>query len=701
MGDDNLFKAIKLNEREAQKKWIHQYGIDIARFAFQYGVTLKDASSLATATFQQLFKDLSTIDSEDDLWHKMYEIVIRKLQNHALTTVNEFTFPEDEQLHREMIRLPHIEKAAFIFTTFSKVDEVQTAKLLNIPIEEVRHKVEEAYAQLSNNQIEKRLSLLQKSYNRMHFQIDEEQALSREYIKDDGFEEQPVMMQKRKVYMLVVGLIALIGILAFTVITNSEFYKTLSTEKWIAKMENTYDQKRARAFEEIGIAQEDGAFSNANFILGGQYLSDTEKVHFERFIRDLENDVAQGKPIDRKEMTERYDEFMDKLATPKEMAETLFKKPLTDDIEGSVAFLNQYLPNRYQLSAIYVEKVYEQMEIDPMMDDVDELITIEEVLNDPKLMTDDIRVIVDNMTNQQLLTQIDGSTEEQKTYFDKMRASLHPNMSGYISMIEMAPTTHWWYSWDGIRATSEQMGDMEATLHVDTAINDDILHTLAFQYANELTKLLKGVNDDIYDEAGFIEQDVRDRWRTFSGEEQHPVASFIAQNVLEDFEENDWRYSEKQILLEPNKIWNMIQHSKEGGIAAVSWEQPFEYNFKNINLLNRGFQNMVTEIYDAFQGEKDETVLNDVLPLTLMGLLVKASKAEDMAILQLLFANDQAKITEALNLFNGVELGEYDYIHIQPNDLDGGMSIDETDIQIRFMPAGDRWTIESFSYYQN
>lgn len=701
MGNEELLEGIKRNEKDAQRQWLHRYGEEVARFAFQYGVTTKDANEIATETFQQLFKDLTTITNEDELWNCMYEILIRKLQRAEHTTVNEFTFEEDEQLHKEIIQLPHIEKLVFLLTTFSNIGIERIAKLLKINNEEVTHLNQKAKMQLSDHQIEKRLELLQKSYHRTHFQIDETKAFEREGIKQAAYSEQSPKSSKRTIYMLVFGIMALIGITLYSFVT-SESYQQAATEKWKEKMQVTYDQKRTDALEELGIESDHDALARFSGMFSSQYLNPETDAQFERFIKDIEIDLEQDKPIDKEEITEEFDEYIAQLTTPNEMVDALFVAPLTEDKQGSEAFIERYLPKRYILSTIYLEEIYEQTDMDLMASTGDEVMSLETILKDPNLLTDDIKYVIEKMAKQQLYVQgITDDYMEQEAFFQKLKASLHPDLGGYVTMLELSPYAYYWFSLNENLATSAQIGEMESTLRLQTSINVDIEQILQSQYGIELVNYISGTDNEIYNADGFVQDKVREKWFAFIEEENHPIATSIVQKMIEEFEESNWRYSENFIHLTPGRIWEVVQHHQRGQEDPLGWETSTEAHFQHVDLLNQGFVNMVDEVYEQLQQQQDDAVLNDVRPLTMIGLLVKASENEDLDILQHLYGEnvEQVKIEEYMTYLNKKEISEEDYIYLADYGKEGGIRIGQREMRFRLMPAGDRWTIQSIHTY--
>lgn len=698
LGNGELFEEIKRKEKEAQRQWIQRYGEDIARLAFQYGVTTNDANEIATKTFQQLFKELSTIESEHELWQRMYEIAIQKFNHYDRTTVNEFRFEEDEQLHKEIIQLPHMEKLAFLFTTFTKMDPAKAATLLSGTTEEVMHKHQAARKQLSDHQLDKRLELLQKSYHRIQFQIDEESALNHEETSQEVLDQPSLKNSKRMMYMLVFGILTLIGITFYSVV-NSESYQLAATEKWIEKMKDTYEQQRTQAFKEIGLEDDDDRLTSFNGLFGSQYLTHEEKMYFHRFIKEIEKDFEQNNPIDKKKVTEEFDEIIDEMISPSEMIEDLFKNPLTDDKEGSQAFLEKYLPKRYVMSTVYLEMIYESIEIDRYGMEV---MSLDDILGDPSLMSDDIKKIINHMQKQQLY--IDYGDEEylkeQDVFIQNLKASLHPDLVGYATLLELSSYAYHWFSANESLASSEDISEMEKTLLLQTSNDLETEQLLLSQYAYELLSFVKETDEQIYDEEGFVRQHIQEKWLAFIEEPDHPVATTIVEKIIEEFKATNWRYSENFIYLHPMKVSAVLQNYKKESAEPFDWESAENMDHQSIDLPNQGYENMVEEVYEQLEQKEAIEVLDGVDPLTTIGVLLKAYENEARDILGYIYASnvEQASIEKDIEFFTTHEIAENDYLFVSQISREAGMSVGETDVRFGLMPEGGRWTIRLVEY---
>lgn len=698
LGNGELFEEIKRKEEEAKRQWIQRYGEDIARLAFQYGVPTNHANEIATKTFQQLFKELSDIESENELWQRMYEIAIQKFNQYEQTTINEFTFEEDAQLHKEIIQLSHMTKLAFILSTFTRIDSSKIASILSLTSEEVTRKSEEARMQLSNQQLEKRLELLQKSYHRVNFYIDEAQALKTEETHQEVFEQTSVKSSKRTVYMLVFGVVALIGITLFSVF-NSEAYQQAATEKWIEKMKDTYEQQRTQAFVELGLEDEDERMTSFSGLFGNQYLTQEEKMYFQRFIKEVESDFEENNPIDKEKVNEEFDEIIDHMISPSEMIEDLFKNPLTDDKEASQDFLEKYLPKRYVLSAVYSEKIYESFAMDNFGDEVT---SIEEIVENPDFMTDDIEKVINKMKQQQLYIQFEDEEyiKEQDAFLQNLQASLHPDLGGYVTMLRLSSYSYYWFTANENHASTTEISEMESTLLSKTSIDVDIEQLLASQYAYEVLNFIRETDEQVYDKEGFVHQETQEKWIAFIAEKNHPIATTIVERIIEEFKETNWRYSYTFIYLEPHRVWDIIHGYKEDYAEPFNWDVIKNADHQSIGLPNRGYENRVDEIYEQLEQKKDIELLNGVDPLTTIGVLLKAYDNEARDILKFIYGTniEQDKIEEDMTFFNTHEMKEDDYLFASRYSREVGMNIGETDVRFALMPEGDRWTIRSVEY---
>lgn len=701
MGEDELFKRLKNNEIAAQKIWFHEYEREIAQFAFQYGLTTTNASEVVVRTFRQLFKQLPLIESEQDLQSELYKNAIRLVEKYERSTIDEFTFPEDQLLHNEIIQLSHLEKVALIFTTFTSLKTDEIVHLLNLSVDEVYEKKSEALSKITGHQIEKRLELLEKSYKRMRFQIHEEAIFQPEEIEEVAFEAPPFKSSKRNLYMLLAGVVALIG-LTFYSVFNSEAFQQTRFEKSIDQKKEIYELKRTEVLNELGLTeQEIEPFGNYGFF-ERPYLSEQEKQRFDRFIMGIEKDIEREKEIDRKALEEEYTQFIEDLQTPSELAASLLKQPLTDDLEASEKFLEDYIQKYTIINTFYSEYLSNQSEIQrEMFNEEDEYVSLATVINGMDELPENVGTMIDKMAEQNMYF-IDFSKEaddNRENFFKEVKEALHPDVGGYITMLATTNTGEFFWVTEDKPVDFDYVKEIEETL-MKTELSYETKQLLEYRYMGAILQLIGRGMDDVYDANGFVQEEYREKWRHFINEDDSSITSVILGKVFQEFEETDWRISETQIYLDENKIWDLLNLTGGDGLDSFDWVNVVNTDFQSISLPNRGYQYLLDEVYPKIkEGRK---VLKEYHPIIIVSAYIRALDKEDRDILTILSANslERAELEKHIERWKEKKFNEEKlrYLYLHRSDNQANFSGDEVYGSFQLVMEDGDWVIQAYQF---
>lgn len=701
MGEDELFKRLKNSEITAQKIWLHEYEREIAQFAFQYGLTTTDASEVVVRTFQQLFKQLPTIESEQDLQSEMYKIAIRLVAKYERSTIDEFTFPEDQLLHNELIQLPHLEKVAFIFTTFTSLKTEEIAHVLNLSVDEVYEKKSEALLKITGHQIEKRLELLAKSYKRMRFQIHEEAVFQLENIEEMVFESASFKSSKRNLYILLTGIVVLIGLIFYSVF-NSEAFQQTRFEKSIEKKKETYEQRRTEVLNELGLTeQEIERFGNSIFF-ERPYLSEQEKQRFDRFIMGIEKDIEREKEIDRTALEEEYTQFIEELQTPSELAASLLNQPLTDDLEASEKFLEDYIQKYTIINTFYSEYLSNQSEIQrEMFNGEDEYVSLATVINGMDELPENVGTMIDKMAEQNMYF-IDFSKEaddNRENFFKELKEALHPDVGGYITMLATTNIGEFFWVTEDKPVDFDYVKEIEETL-LKTDLSYETKQLLEYRYMGAILQLIGRGMDDVYDANGFVQEEYREKWQQFINEDDSSITSVILGKVFQEFEETDWRISETQIYLDENRIWDLLNFTGRDGLDSFDWVNVENTDFQSISLPNRGYQYLLDEVYPKIkEGRK---VLKEYHPIIVVSAYIRALDKEDRDILTILSANnlEWAELEKHIARWKEKDFNEEKlrYLYLHRSDNQANFSGDEVYGSFQLVMEDGDWVIQAYQF---
>ena len=633
MGEDELFQQIKNGRQEAMRQWIALYGQDVAKWAFQYGHTVEDASDLTIQTFRQLFKDTAMIEHEYALWRQMVQIAIQKLTDYEQSTINEFIFEEDERLHKELMQFSHIEKLVLIFTVFSDEYREKVKDVLHLSEEEIQRKQTEAMEKIEGVQIEKRLQLLRKSYQRMRFQLNADAVFSADQVEKADVEQVTFKSSKRNLIMLFVGIVMLISLTLFSVL-NSEAFKAKRFEQSIEQQKEAYTEKRTATIDQLGLSEEQVQYFGLVGLFDNQYLSKEQEAKFDRFIEGIEQDIEQENPLNKKEVNKRFSEFMEQLKTPHELAMAVIKNPLTDNFDASERFLEQYIQRYYALNAIYVEVISEQPEIQKeMFKNEDEFTPLNVVLEDQDSLPKEVEQILQKMAEQNMYfdLQVDQTNTDGKAFFKQLRNALHPDVGGYITMLEFSDLDSYWLSMNETTDPFSHISEFEETLLL-TTMKEEIKQLLEVRYVNDFMGILGKENPNLYSEKGVISQKHQKEWREFIKSEPDRIVTQVLKKVIQEFEETNWQVSKTQIYFNWSQVRTLVSGAKLVGMEDFDWETIQNTEFDNIHLPNKGYDYLVDEAFQQLKEGQPTTKIDD--PLMITSVFLRALNLGDTAFLQ-------------------------------------------------------------------
>ncbi|WP_155767476.1 hypothetical protein [Sporosarcina ureilytica] len=694
--DIELFGAMKKGDEEALKKWLNRYGKEIARLAFQFGTTIQDANELATATFRQLFIELKEIDNDQQLFYRMYQIAIGKLSNIQLTEVNEFLFEEDYHLHQKVIQLQSQDKLTFILSSFSKINEDQLTEILSFPIEVIREKNNSVLNQWQDALIERRLKLLQKSYDRISFRIDEEKVFGD---SDEPLVEMDLQISRpsiRGIYLVLSGIALLAALIIFSII-NSEPYKRASTEKWIEQLKVTYEEQLSDTYEKLGLTEENFAGTGALDMFGRSYFSDQEINLFERFIKRIEQDFEDEKELDKHEISKQFDEFIENLKVPSDMAEELFKQPLTNDLKASEAFLEQYIPKYYILSHVYGNAIYTYPELMEVVA-TDESVGLNR-LKDIDTYPKEVQQLIHNMTEQNIHVEFLPEEFENRDvdFYKQLHASLHPSVGGYITILESQ--SHAYYSIPDVPDNAfEYIKELERTLQA-TTMKSEFLQMLEYRYAWALLAILRAEGRELYDKEGRVNKEVRQEWEAIISSGETPIAANIIKKVLGEFEATDWTVSETQVFLSEYQIVEIAAYAKNNDLGTYNWEENRHNDQIYVYFPNEGFNYIVSSAYEQFKQNYDRSILTNSHPVTIAGMFFYANEKGDAETIRRLYHESSKQADKAADMLNWEQekylFSELNHLYFDTYGKTANYGVGDTYGHMQFVQEEEDWFVRS------
>ncbi|MFS0688931.1 hypothetical protein AB1K89_06785 [Sporosarcina sp. 179-K 8C2 HS] len=397
-------------EREAYKEWMDLHIREIERFAIQYGVTPKEAGKVTENIFREFFRKIDQLPEEQLEEMNLLKTAIQELDVLLPENSSEglFPFDEDNELHRKIIRLPQEVKNPFILAKFQNKSVSDIAAIVCMTDQQVERSLQEALLLLDEPNLEKKLEFLNMSYQRLPTYFKESNIFSLRSKGVPPVGEPKTIVKRRKPFLLWGAGTVMIIALLFILVIRSDAYQKSSDERFIEKLNISFQQEMDSRFELIGLSEPEKAYGGYSFVFQGYshnvspgtYGYDT-KYKYRRAIRELNGQMNDGGRLNRIEAKQKYDNLVFELRLPSEMVEQLQKDPLTKEREQSLAFLDELYKKNDFLGNAYYKIVSENAEMILTSDLVnDGLVDIDKLLEQKSSFPIELQNAIDGMTTQ-------------------------------------------------------------------------------------------------------------------------------------------------------------------------------------------------------------------------------------------------------------------------------------------------------------
>ena len=159
-----------------------------------------------------------------------------------------FPFEEDTELHSKVVMLGVKYRIPLVLSSFQDLSNEQIAMIIGISIPELLTRIETAKSFLGEEQLEKRLNLLRKSYNRLPVQFEVEQFIvtTSKTVKK--------VKKKKKLWMMVGAFIFTVGILSLLFIPNKS--ELAASDPFMIELQEKYKAERNKRQEMLQLTDE-------------------------------------------------------------------------------------------------------------------------------------------------------------------------------------------------------------------------------------------------------------------------------------------------------------------------------------------------------------------------------------------------------------------------------------------------------------
>ncbi|WP_210471118.1 RNA polymerase sigma factor [Sporosarcina sp. 6E9] len=653
-----LYNQLKTGDREAFIKWMGSHAKEIEQLALQYGCNSLQVQQVTEATFKKLYNQLTEIVDENQLRLVQYKIGLSLLGDMDLPLEKEtfLPFEEDQQLHEKIINLDYENKVTLLLSYFHGMTEKEIAFLTGIPENQVVNLIAASRQRLNRNdqQIEKQLKFLEKSYDRLRFSFTYENLFKVQQVESDPLVKQK--SSKKVLLYWVAGIVTLLALITVSVVTGEEYQRS-STEKYIARIKTDFEKEVQNKFDELGIPETIES-NDYDFTSG---LADAPRRDFDSMIRRYERLLEKNEPIDKGKIKEEYQELLEQIQLPSEMATRVIKKPLTNDKKQSEEFIHSYLEKLSYIQESFYTIYYNHHEIfeDAMVDDS---IDIDKFMEKKDSYPEDFQKVLTGLEKQNFYP---ASIPMYAPLFPKyqtnelskkIRSSLHEDVSGYMTMLENEHLFNVESLDIPLDQSLDYLIDMENTLLASEQFTTHY-EMLSHSYTTLFNALVIDDNkkygvfyehsetNAIFDEHGAVKEEYRAVWEKIANIGGDSPAAFIMKKIISEMKESDWKKSKSYQRLNQQHIYDALSSAQNNNLKLFTIEEYMGYGTITTDIQDSKYQLEVKELYEKFSHDHNLMTLENANPLMIIGVYDYANEQEDPETMWQLFNHEYVPIS--------------------------------------------------------
>lgn len=553
-GVESLEERVVLGDSEAFKEWVNIHIRPIELFAVQYGVSQIEAKNVAESVFNDLYQRLRELTIDQVQEKHLFESALQKLndiQSDELQ-VGLFPFEEDNKLHRRIISIPSELRIPFILSVFHGKSTFEIADFVGRTEEQVEVDINEALNYLSEPNLEKKLEFLNISFQRLPSMHDETNIFYSNPRESTSLEKKHTEgkpKKKRPMLLWGIGVSILAMMLLVMTITKSEAYQQSSLEKFIEKSTIAFSEELDRNKKMAGLPTYEVIRRD---IYSEEYGENTRRK-FDWLIADLKDQFDSTGKFDKRHAEIEFDTLMQELLIPSEMVKNLSEKPLINDHEKSMDFIDKYVVKMSSLmrSYMHIESQYEALILKNGRNDDGGFDW--DTLNAKKSdLPEELQQALTGMEALGVVLMGDSNAPAREGYIyvypaidnsdlsKTLQENLHPDVGIYISIImaDMVDIHEW---------TVEEQADLMLQLEkgLFQAEGHEEIHSMVFNAYTSVMYMIIGMGGhlDIYDSTGTVKEEYRKVWRSIASNGDS-LAAPIMKGIVVEMENSGWMFSD-------------------------------------------------------------------------------------------------------------------------------------------------------------
>ncbi|WP_438312135.1 RNA polymerase sigma factor [Sporosarcina sp. FA9] len=614
MDENEQIPKILDGDLQALQIWIKLHSEKIVRFAYQHGLPIESALEVATQTFDEFQNEIGSINDGKQLLPELYKMIIRKLEAlQPISTEQEtlFLFEEDAELHEDIGKLDANIRIPLILSKFHDFTFEEIALIINNSEIEISTRIDQAEKSLQIDHIDKRLELLNKSYNRLPVQFKEERITESKTISTIGKKTSKSIRLAFILSTLLVGIL----ITSFITMNKAETIKLSDSEYAVeyTKLRDTYKEALMLTNER---------FDKLAFIQSAD-------MQMKAFLEEEKNDSLKAGES-------AFETILNELKIPSQMLKDLsISNSLMNDEDKSIEFLSSYRKKSKDIISIYSEVLWdyrldvESFETGGYGNKAEQMIKFSDEL------PEELKNIVASMRNHSITLSEDKTTGkiEPHLYLTEMYQdiifALHYNMYGYAIFIVNEP-----YLFEEMMKLSFDESFYHLLTMQDTlekVKEDDYLYPAMYaEYVELFYKFVKGSrNLNVFDERGIVKNEFKLAWQRYSEMYGVHPTNYLFEPIVEEMEASGWKVSKSWNEFDTSKIEEALKLAKSDELEEFMYGKRPLIDDDSVVLTNDSFPKEVKQLYNAFKSSHDIHVFKGKSPIYTVGVYDYANEMND------------------------------------------------------------------------
>ncbi|CAM3201887.1 hypothetical protein FITA111629_09480 [Filibacter tadaridae] len=426
---------------------------------------------------------------------------------------------------------------------------------------------------MENNDFEKRLGFLKKSYERVPSTFDSEKVLRKiDEETNKTREEKPTIKkvnkfgQKVTVWVVSIASIFIIGFISVAYMaeqhtSGEQEVQSVITDDYLEKLKEDYTFERENRRKLLGL--EEGLFSELEFIgyADMNYSFVTNADNIERAKSSAEGKEGLARDVEGAILA---------LKLPSEMVETLKENPLVGNREKSIEFLAEYR-DKIQDLIILDNKVLDEHRDEVIQNSVESPTNNGEVIiNHQSNYPKQLQQIIDSMEKQSIHLYKNKYTDEivsgydDSDYYHQVKNAVHPDTISYVEMILQEPYTFGENLKYSLDKSVEIILSMQHTL-LNVEKEPTLYSIMESYFITIFNNLMKGSGDQpIFNEQGQVKEEYRDLWRKMAVGERMTPLKYVINPIIEEMEASDWKQSKSYDALDYTDLKDALVIGRDG-----------------------------------------------------------------------------------------------------------------------------------------